>query len=731
MKRYTSADLRKDAATLIANANGDGGDKPVSEKDLVAFKNEIEQICKDAAHGWWQRRMVSDNTRFAIWDGQSEDGRKHSESMGGKPAFPFEGASDMRIRRADQFVNERVLICLAAALGARIDIKSNDAKQPALGSYLNTILQWVLKEQLDADWVFELSKLANYTEGDSPGGAVLWITWEQDWGLGMERMDLTDITEALAEMGVPEEQLMDHMVALEAMLMDPARDAESVGLLMELVPDIKEARAKVMVKDLRDEGVTEFPQSYLRLNRPQAAACRLYEDIFIPSNTSKYQKARCIFFREWIDEVDLKSRINSRGYSEAWVDEVLKHEGDCGFIPYERTGGVQGDGAMGVTRSKYDKEASRGLYEVVTCFYRAVNEDNVPGIYMLPFHCSVEFPATDRILCDYEHGEYPGVYFAREYLTNRLIDSRGVPELMMTDQYAEKLLSDAFNDNASLSVLPPIGVPRNRPDLRVVWGPLAKIKESRPGEVNLKEVPPYPAAADKASERLRMRMNEYFGRMSAEVPPDLQRLIQQGMVTFFLANLKVAIRQILQLCQQYLTDEDLQMITGVSAVQIPRGRADIQGRFNVTIEFSVGNLSMEYLQELVAQVTQVLGMDVLNVVQRDHLVRFLLNALNPSLAEVVLRPTEEASAEEIKDEKNNLALIASGQEPEMVAEGQNFALRLQVIQEALQKNPKMVEGWDETKQQILQARMEHLQNQTEQAQNAVTGRRVGKTVLGG
>ena len=44
-----------------------------------------------------QRMNENDDIRFARWNAQSSDGKKHSQNMGqGKQAFPFEGANDGR-----------------------------------------------------------------------------------------------------------------------------------------------------------------------------------------------------------------------------------------------------------------------------------------------------------------------------------------------------------------------------------------------------------------------------------------------------------------------------------------------------------------------------------------------------------------------------------------------------------------------------------------------------------
>jgi hypothetical protein len=63
-----------------------------------------------------------------------------------------------------------------------------------------------------------------------------------------------------------------------------------------------------VVKELRENGKAEFPAPYVRVNQPSICAYRLFEDIFLPANTTDLQRARCIFLREWLTEAELKER---------------------------------------------------------------------------------------------------------------------------------------------------------------------------------------------------------------------------------------------------------------------------------------------------------------------------------------------------------------------------------------------------------------------------------------
>jgi len=127
---------------------------------------------------------------------------------------------------------------------------------------------------------------------------------------------------------------------------------------------------------------------------------------------------------------------------------------------------------------------------------------------------------------------------------------------------------------------------------------------------------------------------------------------------------------------------------------------------------------------------QILTWDTLSVIQRDKIVQWVLGAISPTLATETLRSAGDAQKSEVEDEENNFAKIAAGVEPEMMAGGQNFPLRLQTLLGIGQKNPEAFQKLNGTSQKILQARVEYLQNQVQQIKNAQIGRQVGQPALG-
>lgn len=705
---------------------GDGSAAPVKRAELEEWKAEVARLVTQSTDVI-ERRWESEDVRYTRWSGQSKDGRKHKAALDGREAFPFEGASDVRNRSADMVVNERVMILTSAALRAMPKVQGLKSGDRDFGSRMQILLKWVLRNRLAAGFRRELMKLAQYQEGDSPAGAVLGIWWQQEWALEMKTLTLEDLDELLVQTyGLAPEEVQK----LAALLYDPAREDEAVRLLIKVVPHLSVKRAGDVVQQLRDTGSAAFPAAYLKHNQPRVDAYRLFENIFF-HDTGDLQRAPFILVREWLDEVELRERQvsgDAPGYHADWVKEVLDHKGETGFAinenyNYNVTGDVTG------RYNRVGLQAFQDQYEVLTMFFRAVNEDGIPGIHHFTYHHKVDFAANDRQLLDYPHGDYPFIYFGRETLTGRLLDSRGVPELDMTSQAAEKLVIDATNDHLSIATVPPICAPAGRTRRQIPIGPLAIIREDRPGEIHYLQGPQYPQGIDAHREGIRHRRDEYFGRIAESVPPALTQLHQQHMVDSFITSLADALMQLLQLVQFYLGEDELSLITGADGQAIAQSKEEIRGKFRVELSFDARVLNMEYLAELVDLMNKILLMDTMTVAQRDVIVGWLFAALVPDMAADAILTGQGASDREVSDEQLNFAKIAAGIEPPMMKDGQNFGLRLETLQDILAKNPEAGQNLTPMSQEILQARMKHLANQVGQRENAQTGARVGQTVL--
>lgn len=708
---------------------GDGGAEPVAKSELQKFKDEIAQLCTDAASGVLNRREWSDRTRYCKWEGQSEDGRKYAANNGGKPVFPFEGASDGRLRVADQVVNERVAMLTTAATRVIPKVVGMEANDTRSAGHMKTLYRWLVVNQLGSRYRRELKKLAQFQEGDSPGGAVLGVFWDQQPALTNQELSVEDLAEYLVATFPDnvDQAMVDDVVD---MVTNPARVEQGVEFLVQLIPELKKSRARKVLQQFREEGIAQFPRKYLRVNLPRLQAYRLFQDIFFPHDTQDLENARVIFCPEWLTEVQLKSRKESHKYDEAFVNKALEHKGKSGFpLLYSRSTGE-------TSVKEYeaaDPQLHREQYEIVTAFFPAVNEDWVRGWYTLTFSCQVDVPATKRTLLDYDHGQSPFTYFQREVLTQQILDTRGCPELAATDQSNLKLLNDSFLDHAQMSTLPPLNVPMGRGKFEYVVAPAAQNAVGREKPDYLKG-PEYPQTNVEQQALIARRVNQYFGRISDDVPELLATILMQCMVDDFLWSLKDALMKMLQLCQQYMDDDQILRVVGGSGTGLARGLEEIQGKFDLELTFDVRGLDIAYIKELAKTIREmVMPLDKNQTLKSPELVAWLVESINPNLADRIVERVEVSDEKEIQDEETNFVKMLAGMEPPMRQEGQNFGLRLRWLDtevERRQQYARMYEPPSPVSRELIGNRRKHLEFMVQQQANAETGRVGAEPVMG-
>lgn len=710
---------------------GDGGTIPCLPARLTWLKDEFRRITMHAGWSVNDRRLVAEDTRFCRWPGQSTDGRKHSDADQGKPAFPFEGASDVRMRVADEIINEQVILLMASLGRMQVNFTTPDPTKSQLGDRMAVLWEWIRNNQIRREWFFEMRKLAQFRQGDSPGLGILQVWWKQE----TTTQDLTVTAEdALAAVLEDAQQRQEEVTPdMEQRLQQVFSDPQEQDLLAQILrahwTELSPARAKQAAKDMQAEQAATFPYPIPRADRPAIRARRLMDDIFIPENTDELQRARVIYVREWFSATELREKERNGEYLPGFVDEVLKHEGESCWRHYTHWH-VNGDYSNRIIERSWDKERHRGQYEVLTAFFKASNKNGVPGIYTVAHHFAVEKPGSEMELCTYQHGLQPFIEFPREVLTGKLWDTRGVAELTMTEQQSLKTLHDSFIDHAQLSTVPPIKVPASRPKMALVIGPLKLIKEQRQGEIAFMTPPAYPETNDAANTRIITRLDRFFGRMAQTNSPDWIRAYQQDLFNGFLLDVVEVIRMVLQLAQQYMTDEMLQRVLGEDGLPIAKKIEDIQGQFDLEISFEAGMLSLDYLKAIADLITNyAMKWDKQSQIRSDELENWFFGSISPTLGRRLLQPVKVANQNEVEAAQKDFIKIKAGIEPDRPTTGVDFQTRHDTIMDIGQMNPEAFSSLTPVSKEILQGHLQYLEGQIEQQKNAVIGREMAPRTL--
>ena len=662
----------------------------------------VEQAETDAAN-YWTRKNLNYNLRYCLWAGQDDNGRKYSANLG-KPAFPWDGATDSKIRLADMIINERVRMLKSAYGKSRMSIVPTETTDMQAGRKVETVIKWLLNSHCAAMTKREIELAANIRE--TYGLSIMGVFWRRTTRNEVLTFRLDSLQQTFAETGDPQIALI-----IEAIL-DPTQE-EAVARQMDILLPGQGTIANV--RKLRETGEFSYDSPYIFENLPDWQAYEPWEDIVFPPSTYDLQRAPFIACRELLREDELREREVTEGYDPKWIDEAVQHKG-----VYRRN-------ARNLHRMTDSILLSddRDLIEVWRVYQKKWNED-IGAMEVICTH--IQPSVVDRSAksepMNYEHGQYPFVYLPLERTTRPLIESRGVPELLSTHQQEIKTQRDYRSDRASLTILPPLKVPANRGKLDIVLGPAKQLPERRPGEFQWMAPPVQDNATIEIEAATRRDVDEYFGIPRPDMAPQRALLAQQDLVDTWLADLSLILGQTFQLSQQYLDDIQFVRVAGGMPMPFRASRQEIQGKFDLRLDFDARTFDSEALQMKVKGLMELLPLDVMGVVDRVGLVRFLFSAIDPNMAEFLIKDVDAAAQQEIEDEQLAYTKIAAGTEPPLKPDGENAQLRLQTLQGIVQANPAIQQRLqqDEIFRAMLDARMQSHQFKLQQQENAQIGR---------
>lgn len=662
----------------------------------------VERAEVDAS-SYWGRKNINYNLRFCLWPGQDDTGRKLTANLG-KAAFPWDGASDARIRLADMFVNERVRLLKNSYARSRMAVQPTESSDISSGKKVETVIQWLLNSHCAAMTKREVELAANIRE--TYGLAVMGVFWRRTTRNEKITFTLDSLQQTYLETGDPNLALL-----IEAIL-DPTQEEAVAREMDALLPGqgtIANARK------LRETGAFEYDSPYIFENLPDWQAYEPWEDIIFPPSTYDLQRAPFIACRELLREDELREREVTEDYDRKWIEEAIKHKG-----VYRRN-----------SRSLYRITDSlllsddRDMIEIWRVYEKKWNEKiGAMEVWCTHIHPSVVDMVAKSETMGYEHGHYPFVELPLERTSRPLIESRGVPELVATQQSEIKTQRDYRSDRASLTILPPLKVPANRGKMDIVLGPAKQLPERRPGEFQWMAPPVNDMGTIEIEAATRRDVDEYFGVPRADLAPQRALLAQQDLVDTWLADMALILGQTFQLAQQYLDDIQFVRVAGGLPMPFKASREEIQGKFDLRLDFDARTLDSEALKIKLQGLTALIPLDTQGVIDRAGLVKFLFGSIDPNLAGLLIRDADAASQQEMDDEQVQFTKIAAGAEPPLKSEGQNFQLRLQTLQNIIQSNPAIQQRLqqDQIFAAMLNARMESFSFQLQQQQNAQIGR---------
>jgi hypothetical protein len=651
------------------------------------------------------RRTRSDDIRFAVWEGQDEDGKKHQENNSKDEVFPWDGASDTRVRLADAVINESADILTTAFTRGILRASPTEVSDAAQAEVVTTLLRYYRDNKLRNELRQEAGLLASY--GLQYGFAALHVRWDREVTKKMMPITMDDLV-AIAQQAGDESALGQ----LPAMIANPDQ-VELAAEVLEAELGLKRRRAKKMVRELREDGATEMPTDVVTKNCPQVVALKPFDDLFFPPETVELQSASHVFRRVWMSEFEMRELVSVYGYNEDWVEAVLNAQE--GHPPnyqdplsdlYTQTGDIE------------------GLHEIVYAYTKQV--DPTDGV--LSVHCTVFNPKITELVgketvLDHMAGQYPFVVYRRENVARKLVDTRGVPDIVHTWQNEIKGQRDMLYDRASLMVFPPLTVPARMGQVYRLQ-PGSELPEMRPGEVKFLDPPKSnPNEALNVIAYVEKQCDEYFGRLNDNTNPVIAQAKMQSMVDAYMTAWSEAFTMMFRLVQEYLGDEELQRIAGMSP-DLPSSQGEIQGAYDFAVKFDVRELDSEYVIAKMKAIIDLLPIDTAGTVDRAKLMSIAVSMVDPILGQSVLSDQRGAAQKTFDKVNQDVALMALGNEAAYTENDPTAAMKMQFMQQIVQNNPKYQEALqgDERFQALLDNYGKNLQQSVAQEQNKMVGR---------
>lgn len=666
------------------------------------------------------RQARGDRARLCVWDGMSEDGRKHAEDLGEEP-HPFEGSTDSRVRVVDTVVRERKALLFDAVMKSRPLVGAVEANDAELASRITNLVTWLRDQKLRPMLFREVRLAAEYFVADSPAVCVLGVFWEQRAALAWREVSVKEILEmvvmeraqAAAQSGAQPnpaailQAVQSEVDAVLAMSAEPDGMRVAVEQLLRMFPNARRESLAGCVKDLREKGAGRFTESYLRVNQPRWIAYRLNVDIFMPTDDCDMERVPYVFVREWLSRTEVENRALLEEWPDAFKEQVLKSNGQS-LVP-ERDGA---DAQRRAPNSRLTPGASAQMsgteaeerFEVWECYSRATDEGDVEGIYRTVLGAggapsSAEASEGKQLygsheLLDYPHGEMPFVILQEEVMSRSLLDSRGISELVGTHQTEIKIQRDTRGDHSMLTTLPPVKVHMRRGGLRLTVGPMAQVPVMRSDDIEKLDLgSSYPNTSIEMEAAVKGEVNELLARRHPEADPARVAREESALVAVFMEGISQAWVQTVKLCQRFMSPMEMSRVTGGGNVAWRMTREEIQGQFDLKFYIDVRDANLEFLKMKLEWFMRMAEIDTAGVINKGKLVSYGAYAMDANLADLVIMDEQGASEMERKDEQNAVNMMANGIEPDLARMGVNAQLRLATLQETIQRSRTLTQRY--------------------------------------
>jgi len=678
------------------------------EPDVAALTTEFT-----LAQEWGPSQQdlygLATSTRFNRWHGQTTDGLKWQKFQEGRTVVrPYDGRPDTRQHLVDGVIGALVDIDMVSLWGARIKPSPTHANRltAAQSAELRSVVRWMMEGPLRGDLIDGAEYLSQMKH--TLGWCVLHPTWQVRHGLRRQQLTLADLM--TMAMKAPEGSLLRELpgmilgsgvsgmgsgegVSGEAREtagetpaplnsetgetpapLEPELDA-AVEMLRQVFPYLKERTAQRIVRELREEGETEFLYRETQENRQRLKVLVPGIDVFLPEEVQDGRDARAWFVREFYSESDVLAKPVNDEWHEDFAEAAAGTAGQVSFADQD------------ITEQMRDKNNRR--IEVVTAYVKQTDDDGIQAVYYTEFSAFVPELWGSYGLLEDPSGQYPFIIVRTEVIGPSPDDSRGVPYVLRTQQWELKRQRDALHILAELRTNPPrlrIGMGWSK--TQESFAPGSDITNSIQGSTLKYLEPPNDngSLAVELCELIRSESEDHYGlpRSKTESHPTRWQARQTRSTTRWLLGWSQAIWHLVLLVYYKYTKEELAELIG----RAPSLTVETLKKFQLNFDFDARTMDPEFLQLVLEQVGQVRQWNTGGTLDDNKLVTFALAALDPTLADEVTRDQPGAAQAIYKDVEHTLMSIMQGNQPQLAENDPTAGMKLKMAQQMIAQNPE-------------------------------------------
>lgn len=672
-----------------------------------AYDDAVAQDCYTDG-----RMMFVERVRYGIHRGRDWDGLFHRE-QGADDGWRYDGMPDNFVALADDIINYGVALDVTAFWGAQMKTSPVSGKtlNAAEAGELRSLVNWLKYGPLFSELIEQVEIAAQ--QRWMLGWCALHPTWRNRKLMKMQRLTMEQIFQIAAAQKpqstsplpspqggegesqpvadsptVAPQSLLAH---LPEMVLDPALEDASAEMFQQFFPDFDKREAKRVIRQLRESGEAEFPVEEESSIGPEIGVLIPWVHFFMAQEaTANPGDGRIMFVRKQIP----KWMVDQLAAEEEWTDKD--------FV--EKLKESAGNSQMPPMTKEDDRDINRNLCELVYAFRMAkMNDAGVSGVW-----CTVMSPQVrgtspqpspqsgegegnygKNWFLDLSHGKLPFVFSRLEAVDSCITDTRGVCDMVLTQQLKMKTQADAVDIQAQLSNTPPIqrfsGF--SSKSMPSGLGPFAFVNSSNPAN------PPYkplnltegsrPELAAGISEAARKEAEDKFGVPRKDTPPELSQMKRQKLTNQSLAAWGEVFHQLAMLAYQNMEDDELQDILGHK----PLLTAEIIAHHKIFLTYDTRTGDGDTIDRITKTATAFIQSGLADDLFKERFARFFWNFVDPTAAAEFLPQDDTNKQKVFKDVRDEINSVMLGNKPTLSQMDPAARVKLQFAQQIIAGNP--------------------------------------------